>query len=537
MRINRMILVMLSLVLITVMGCRHQKPGEQDLLRVRSEQGPTHKKVIFLMVDSLMAQAIDKGISQKQLPTFQYLIEHGQYYKDLVSSFPTMSVTIDSTMMTGKYPNGHGVPGLLWYSSDDKKMINYGTGPMEILKQGINPVLTDALIHLNGKHLNPDSPTIYEELARIGLKSGSINGLIYRGPTEHTLTIPDWIQGPTSLPKHIKVKGPDFLTLGALSNPLEGPKDTKNLPDDLTDRMGLNNKYAIEAVNYLIRANKLPDFLYVYLPDLDQKLHKKGPSELEGVKKVDQQLRAVLNAFGSPEKAFNEAIFVIAGDSGMTQLLPAEQRSEIDMPAMLKGISVLKPGEEVKAETEVALAVNETMAYVYNFKPSRSLRSLADILSKDDRIDFVAWKENGWIHALQGSTSKELRYKAKGNLIDRYKQTWTVKQDAQVLGLKLNADHRTLDYGQYPDVLERLSGSLNSHKGEFLVVTAKPGYELADRSSPTHAGGGGHGSIRQMESLVPLIIAGTNEKPANLRMVDLKAYLLDLLTNHVQKTK
>ncbi|MGG3281565.1 alkaline phosphatase family protein [Paenibacillus solani] len=534
MRINRMILVMLSLVLITVMGCQHQKPGEQDLLRVKSEQGSTHKKVIFLMVDSLMAQAIDKGISQKQLPTFQYLIEHGQYYKDLVSSFPTMSVTIDSTMLTGKYPNGHGVPGLLWYSSDDKKMINYGTGPMEILKQGINPVLTDALIHLNGKHLNPDSPTIYEELARIGLKSGSINGLIYRGPTEHTLTIPDWIQGPTSLPKHIKVKGPDFLTLGALSNPLEG---TKKLPDDLTDRLGLNNKYAINAVNYLIQADKLPDFLYVYLPDLDQKLHKHGPSELKGVIKVDQQLQSLLNAFGSPEKALNEVIIVIAGDSGMTQLLQAKQHSEIHMPAMLKGISVLRPGEEVTDETEVALAVNETMAYVYNFKPSRSMRSLAEILSKDDRIDFVAWKENGWIHALQGSTAKELQYQAKGNLVDQYKQTWTVRQNAEVLDLTVNADDRTLDYGQYPDALERLSGALNSHAGDFLVVTAKPGYELKDRSSPTHEGGGGHGSIRQSESLVPLIIAGTDEKPAHLRMVDLKAYLLGLLSGHKLKTE
>lgn len=537
MQIKRIIIVMLSLVLITIMGCQHQKPAEQDLLRIKSEQGATHKKVIFLMVDSLMSQAIDKGISQKQLPTFQYLIEQGQYHKDMVSSFPTMSVTIDSTMLTGKYPNGHGVPGLLWYSSDDKKMINYGTGPMEILRQGINPVLTDALIHLNGKHLHPDSRTIYEDLARVGLKSGSINGLIYRGATEHTLTIPDWIQGPTSLQKQIKVKGPDFLTLGALSNPLEGTKGTEDLPDDLTDRMGLNNKYAIEAVNYLIQTNKLPDFLYVYLPDMDQELHKKGPSSLEGVKKVDQQLQSLLNAFGSKEKALNEAIFVIAGDSGMTQLLPAEQRSVIDMPAMLEGITVLKPGEEVKAETEVALAVNETMAYVYNFKPGLSLRSLAEILSKDDRIDFVAWKENEWIHALQGSTLKELRYKAKGNLIDRYKQTWTVKQDAQVLDLQLNADHRTLDYGQYPDVLERLSGSLNSHKGKILVVTAKPGYELADRSSPTHEGGGGHGSIRRTESLVPLIIVGTNEKPEYLRMVDLKAYFLDLLTNHVQKTK
>jgi hypothetical protein len=100
--------------------------------------------------------------------------------------------------------------------------------------------------------------------------------------------------------------------------------------------------------------------------------------------------------------------------------------------------------------------------------------------------------------------------------------------------LDIDADHHTLKYGEYPDVLKRLSGALNSHRGEFLVVTAKPGYEFADRSSPTHKGGGGHGSIRKAESLVPLLIGGTSQKPASLRIVDLKAYLLDLLTKRSQ---
>ncbi|WCR28598.1 hypothetical protein L3476_07630 [Paenibacillus thiaminolyticus] len=50
---------------------------------------------------------------------------------------------------------------------------------------------------------------------------------------------------------------------------------------------------------------------------------------------------------------------------------------------------------------------------------------------------------------------------------------------------------KTVRYGHYPDGLRRLSAALHSHEGEFLVVTAKPGYELADRSSPTHKGGGG----------------------------------------------
>lgn len=142
----------------------------------------------------------------------------------MVSSFPTMSVTIDSSLLTGRYPDGHRVPGLTWYSTKEKKLINYGTGPMEVIKHGVDPVLFDALVNLNGSHLNQQLPTIYEDLARRGMKSGSINGLIYRGTVDHTLTIPPWIQVPTSLPKTIPVKGPDYLALGSLSDPLEGIK-------------------------------------------------------------------------------------------------------------------------------------------------------------------------------------------------------------------------------------------------------------------------------------------------------------------------
>lgn len=43
------------------------------------------------------------------------------------------------------------------------------------------------MIHLNGDHLNTQTATIYEELNKKGLKTGSINGLIYRGNVEHTL--------------------------------------------------------------------------------------------------------------------------------------------------------------------------------------------------------------------------------------------------------------------------------------------------------------------------------------------------------------
>ncbi|QQZ64332.1 alkaline phosphatase family protein [Paenibacillus sonchi] len=523
--------ILLSVFILTiVIGCQNPKPKEQDLMRIKSAADVNTKKVILLMADTLMAQSIDKGIKAQELPALKFLIDHGQYYKDLVSSFPTMSVTIDSSLLTGKYPDVHRVPGLTWYSAESKKIINYGTGPLEVLGHGIHPVLTDALIHLNGSHLNRNVPTIYEDLARQGLKSGSINGLIYRGASDHKLSIPGWIQGTASLPKEIQVKGPDLLSLGSLSNPFEG---VENLPDGLTNRLGMNNNFAIDAVKHLIQTHKLPDFLFVYLPDLDQKLHKKGPTDLNGVKKLDQQLGSLLKTFGSPEKALKDAVIIVIGDSGMTPILPAGQNPVIDLPALLADARVLRPGEDVSEETEIILAVNETMAYVYSLKADRSLSDVAAVLKDDPRIDFIAWKEKEWVNVMQGSTAKLLKFKAGGTLTDEYRQSWTVGQNSEVLDIKVNAAAHSLDYNEYPDVLKRLSGALHSHKGEFLVVTAKPGYELADKASPTHKGGGGHGSIRKMESLVPLIIGGTDQKPEYLRMVDLKAYLLSLLT---QKT-
>src|SRR4051794_9390118 len=112
MRKNWVWIVPSIVILIMVIGCQNTKTKEHDLLQVKSTHVGNTKKVIFLMVDSLMYQAIDQGVSKQELPTFKFLIEHGQYYRNMVSSFPTMSVTIDSSLITGTYPDTHHVPGL-----------------------------------------------------------------------------------------------------------------------------------------------------------------------------------------------------------------------------------------------------------------------------------------------------------------------------------------------------------------------------------------------------------------------------------------
>ncbi|MFB5265855.1 alkaline phosphatase family protein [Paenibacillus enshidis] len=484
------------------------------------------KSVIYLLIDSLLASAIDRGVAQKKLPALQFLIEHGQYYRDVVTSFPTMSVTIDCSLVTGTYPDQHSVPGLTWYDSDAERVINYGTGPMEVIRQGIPAVLEDAVIRLNRDHLNPDVPTIYEDLARLGFTCGTINGLVYRGSVQHTMTIPFWMRMLTSWPDRVQVAGPNWFSLGGLSNPLNGKIQA---PQSIFHRLGLNDTYSVETLKHMIRTDQLPDFVYVYMPSMDKLLHKKGPSVLKGAVEADRQVQDVLEAFGSPEQALQRAVFVVSGDSGVSQIRPAQDQPIIQLHKLLEGYNVLHPGYKVGAHTEIVLAVNETMAYVYCLKETLDLRHIAEPLSADNRIDFIAWKEEGWITAARNG--QELRFKAGGTWTDGYQQKWTIEGQMELLDLEPDEFAYEIRYGKYPDVLQRIYGSLNSHRGRYLIVGAKPGYELADRSSPTHKGGGAHGSLSLKESLIPLIIAGTDLKPSRLRLVDLKAYLMEVVSS------
>ena len=94
---------------------------------------------------------------------------------------------------------------------------------------------------------------------------------------------------------------------------------------------------------------------------------------------------------------------------------------------------------------------------------------------------------------------------------------------------RLINNNNQIKYGDYPDGLARLYGALNSQKGDFLILDAKPGYEFIGESSPEHTGGGAHGSMHKNDSLTPIIVTGTNKSMDNLRIVDLKKWILDLL--------
>lgn len=117
-------------------------------------------------------------------------MEHGRLYPDVVSSYPTMSVTIDSTLLTGTYSDKHRVPGLVWYDENEKRLVNYGSAREEVFKLGVKQVAEDNLYKLNHKHLHRDVKTIHETLADAGQQSASINALVYRGNEKRRCIFP-----------------------------------------------------------------------------------------------------------------------------------------------------------------------------------------------------------------------------------------------------------------------------------------------------------------------------------------------------------
>jgi len=481
--------------------------------RVRMTGVQPKKKVILLLVDSLLSRSLEQLAERNEAPAFQFLWKNGRYRGDVISSFPTMSVTIDSTLLTGAYPDQHRIPGLLWFHEEERRMVDYGDGLRVVWKPGMWTWFTDSFYRLNQQHLSRQTKTIHEELAARGYTSGSINGLLYRGSVPHYIGIKGLYQ--------VELHGPDLLALGALA------RVTKTqLPASPFQSMGLNSAYTAQSLISLIKENRLPDVTLAYFPDLDGKLHQNGPNELQGVRELDGLLQEILNAFGSWEEALQQCRFVLIGDSGVTETARQRDQALIRLETLLDGYRFYRLGNRQAADDDVAVAINGRMAYLYTLSPRVTLSELVDRLKKDARIDLIAWKENDWIHVQKGN--RRMQYRSGQEKTDRFGQQWEIRGETAVMDLK--EENGTLSSPLYPDGLKRLESAFHSHSGRFLIVTAKPGAEFAADGAPNHPGGGNHGSLDASDSLIPLLVApAEDDLPLPGRIVEMKPYLLKLL--------
>ena len=480
-----------------------------------------NKPIILIVIDSLMTEPLQKAIKEEKAPALSFLINNGHFEPEVVSSYPTMSVTIDSTLLTGTYANEHKVPGLIWFKKDENRMISYGSGISEMWHNGIKNVAQDSIIRLNKEHLSNNVQTIHEDLASRNIHSASINGLLYRGSVEQSLHVPKVISITNLLPSEIQVKGPTILSLGALSQ--YNPKNDRH--KFAWKRMGVNNDFTVKELNYLIQQNKLPPFTLAYFPDADAPLHKHGPDYIKAIEEADKSIQNALNAYPTWEEAIQQATWIILGDSGQSFVKDDKDTSLINLTTLLHPYSFW---ERDNTNGQIAIAINERMAYIYVNDKNLSLSEVINKLKKDERIQFISWFEDETNFVVNSQGDKQLTFSLNGPHIDEYNQSWRLNGDLSILDMTIN-EQGQVQYNQYPDALARLNGALHSQDGRFIIIDAKPSYEFIAKHSHDHAGGGAHGSLHKEDSVVPLIVTGTDELPIFNRIVDIKEWILSLV--------
>ncbi|MBM7662069.1 putative AlkP superfamily pyrophosphatase or phosphodiesterase [Bacillus mesophilus] len=522
-------------IIITILSCLFLVTISYFLLIQLSSKGykqpqqlskSSAKPVVVLLIDSIMDEPLQAAIEEGKAPAFQFLIENGQYYPYMVSSFPTMSVSIDSTFLTGTYPDQHKVPALVWYDNKEKELVSYGSAWKEIMKLGVKEVFTNSIFRLNHTHLSKNVSTIHEELDG---HTASINTLVYRGNHEKSLNVPRLIALLGILDKSDTVKAPTYFSYGLLSF-----LDPENNHTHLWQAFGFNDKFATTELKYLIQNNRLPSFSLVYFPDNDKKVHKHGTNERKGIENADLQLQELLNMYGSWEDAIENNTWIVMGDSGQSDIGANKERALIDLPKLLNGFRIHDISEPIKDEDQIVLGLNERMSFGYILDDHINIEEVATLLTNDERIGFIAWKEEEKINAISTHHTGRFSFKPTGDFIDQYKQTWTIEGNERILDLILN-NHQII-YREYPDGLARLYSSFYSHSGTFLVINAKPGFQFVGEGFPTHIGGGSHGSLNKEDSHFPMIVAGTTLEPRHERLIDLKEWILRIVEeNRMQK--
>lgn len=493
---------------------KDQKEGELELM----------KKVIFLLVDSLMPDVLEKCMRNKTVPALQFLKDRGRYWPDCVTVFPTMTASVDSSLLTGVFPDIHRIPGLIWYDPEEKAVINYLNGWKCVRKLGLSNCAKNVLYNLNQKHLSKQITTLFEELALRKKTSASINAIIHRGSKKHRVQLPFLMNLATKFRMVKDINGPEVLTLGAMVR----TDFDRTIPRQMKDSRhmyGINDAYAVNVLKTLIQSNNQPDFTLIYLPDNDREVHKKNPAHAEeALIRVDRHIEEVLNIYGSWENAIEQCVFIVTSDHGQTRI-GKEQSYNIDLDLLFESLRVHQLGEDVE-DHDLIVCNNERMAYVYPLKPDKQEQILRQ-LSLESRIDLIAWKVNDGVLVREGGSGRELSFKPGGLQKDIYGANWTI--DGEWATLDLRSDMGSIVYGDYPDALSRLYGALYSQDIPMIVITARPRYQFKSRLYPLHLNGGSHGSLHKYDSLIPLIVVGTEhyvkEPP---RLIDLKQLIIEL---------
>ena len=455
------------------------------------------RKLVLAVIDALSPDALERAVADGRAPVLAELMRRGEYVRDCVSTFPSLTPVAASAITTGLGPDEHLIPSMNWYHRGEERYVEYGSSFPATRAFGVFRSLQDTVYNMNLAHLVRDRRTIFETLDDAGLRTACTTYLIYRGRHRHEPSPdPRYRRLAEAAQFRHAVWGPRELFYADLfDSRATGCSSILGMPGQRDRHSGCVGAHLVE--------NDLFDFLLLSLPDNDTWSHREGPdAQPTSIAAADRALERVADAAGGIDAFLADHALIVMSDHSQSLV-----ESTINLAAHLADWKVLVPTDRAPEEAELAVCPGARSAMVYVLDPSRRERLLPRLtreLRAIEGVDLVAWREGDQGVVLRAG--RELRFAPGDDLVDERGRRWSVEGDHAALALE-EADGR-LRSGDYPDALGRLWSALACRRAGDVLLSAAPGYEFVDWGGSHHAGGGSHGSLHRCDSHGVLLTYG-----------------------------
>jgi hypothetical protein len=467
-----------------------------------SDRAP--RKLVLTVIDGLKPAMLERAVQQDRAPTLKAIMERGVYVNDCVAAFPSVTPVCAASIATGTGPDQHRIPSMNWYDRGERRYVEYGSSFGASRRAGVLRSLTDTVYNMNGRHLAPEVPTVFERLDDAGLRTAGTTYLIYRGRHRHQLASETALARIAGAVFREPVMGPRELFYADLfASRRTGCRGQLGMPGQRDQHSGCVGAHLVE--------HDLFDFLLFSLPDNDAYSHRNGPhAQVASIAAADRQLERLVHAGGGLERFLEQHAMIVLADHSHAAV---ERR--IDLPLAFEEWDVAQPrpngGDESDAQIALGLAQRSAMIYVLDLDRRRKLKARAareaGTIPGVDLVMRLTAPREGSIVGERG----ELRFAPGGDLVDLRGRRWSV--DGQLETLNAQVEDGRLLTPDYPDALGRVWSALICPTAGDVLLSAAPGFEFVDWGGADHLGGGSHGSLHKSDSLGALLWCGLDAHP------------------------
>lgn len=472
------------------------------------------RRLLLVVIDGLGSDPLRRALADGHAPNIRSLLDAGARFDDAISPFPSLTPVCLASIITGAGPDQHRIPSLGWYDRGKDRFIEYGSSFAAAAVEGTWRGVQDVVLDLNHMHLAEDPPTLFERVQDSGMRAASINYLVSRGRTRHSIKH-DY--GPVRrATKRLGVHslyGPDHLYFGELYGSLRPllPQVGFKRPRDWGGG---------HIARWLMR-NTGVEFVLLYLGQHDVASHKAGPdSTQKAIRVADRALGRAMGSMGGIEPFLERFAVMLCADHGQTPVTEHAALEDVfDDVDLYRGPKAGRPA----SECELAVIGSNRVAMAYRTKQrhhgtkedhgSPEDRWIAERACESPATDIAVFADDGELVILNGQGG-ELRARRdlehgtptlRSALGHDPRDRWVIAGDRELLDLQVDDD--VLRYGNYPDALQRIASATSCVNTGDVLVSAVPGYEFTDIGGSAHAGGS-HGSLHVTDSTAPLISIG-----------------------------